>query len=271
MHNDEISIQNLYEEILNNRSELKHVIEACEARILLKLEEANRKITHLEEENACLKKQVEFLDRENRRNNIALFGLKKPQNSTINENYVCEELNRLLGTNLRESDICNIFPLPKTEKCPVRIKLCSHQQKREIFRNCFKLKGCRVSIANDLTVDQQREHNILRRHLTLTRLDNRKSVIRGNKLIVDNIIYSAEDLLKIDDPKETKIHKNTNSAPPTPNKPATSTETRENKAEETLKNNETLKKTASIKKTPTAVTQTHPIKYKTRSGSSSKK
>lgn len=269
MRNDEISLQNLYDEILNNRTEIRNIIEASEARLLLKLEEANRKILHLEEENLNLKNKVEFLDREIRRNNIAVFGLNKLQNSEINENFICKELNRVLGTNLRESDICNIFPLGKTEKCPVRIKLRNHQQKREIFKNCYKLKGCRLSITNDLTIEQQKQHSILRRHLTLTRLDNRKSIIRGNKLIVDNITYSVEDLLKVEEDKESKTRSNTNSAPPTPTRAAGAV-TQENKIEEASRNNDTHEKSLGNKNTPRQK-QIQTARYKTRSGSTSKK
>lgn len=61
---------------------------------------------------------------------MAVFGLNKSQNTVVNEYYVCEELNRVLEINLRESDICNIFPIGKTKKCSIRIKFRSQQQKK---------------------------------------------------------------------------------------------------------------------------------------------
>lgn len=73
-------------------------------------------------------------------------------------------------------------------------------QKRKIFNNSHKLKGTGVPVTKDLTIDQQKHRRILRRHLTLTRLDNRKSSIRRNKLIVDASVYKVE--------KNKEVHSN---------------------------------------------------------------
>lgn len=103
MRNDEISLQNLYEGILNNRTEIRNLIEASEARLLMKLEEANRKILKLEV-NLNLKNKAESLDRVISRNNVAVFGLEKPQNSAINYMKGIEQY-------------LQYFRLGKSEKC----------------------------------------------------------------------------------------------------------------------------------------------------------
>lgn len=57
-------------------------------------------------------------------------------------------------------------------------------------------------------------------------ISHRKSVIRGNKLIDDDVINNVEDLMKIDEAKEFKTHRNRNSDPPTP---SSTTRTQNNK------------------------------------------
>lgn len=269
----DINIQTVYEEVLKNRNEIRNFIEAVETRLLVKLEEVNRRVTNLEVENTLLKKQIEYLDRENRKNNIAIFGLNHRKDTQVNESFVCNELNRFLGVQLKETDIANVFPLGKTEKCPLKIKLVNYQKKNIIFKNCNKLKGTKISISNDLTIEQQKEYKILKKHLVLSKLDGHEnSKIRGNRLIVDETIYSIEDLKKIETADDV-IKVSTNSAPPTPSRSTTIERDNqpENKKEE-KKQNDTPKQTATgVKKTPTAVPPKVKSKYITRSGSTSKK
>lgn len=90
---NEISIQNLYDEIIENRTELRNIIEASEVRPYLNQRKQNRKISNITDKNLKLRNQLEFLDMQNRRNNLAIFGIEKPQNTSITENYICEKLN----------------------------------------------------------------------------------------------------------------------------------------------------------------------------------
>lgn len=73
--NDQLQI--LYNEIVNSKIELKTVIEASEARLLMTVESLNEKIRHLEKENQNLKSKVEILERNSKKNGILVFGLKK--------------------------------------------------------------------------------------------------------------------------------------------------------------------------------------------------
>lgn len=271
MESKDINIQTVYEEVLKNRSEIRNFIEAVETRLLIKLEEANRRVTNLETENSLLRKQIEQLDRENRKNNLAIFGLNQHKDTQINETFICKELNSYLGVSVKESDIANVLPSSKKENCPLRVKLINYQIKNLIFKNCHKLKGTKVSISNDLTLEQQKEHKILRKHLTLAKLDgHRNSKIRGNKLIVDETIYCLDDLKKIEEADETKATRN--SAPPTPSRPTINDSQRDNKRQEDKRINDSPKQnSAGKKKTPLANSSKSVTKYLTRSGSSSKK
>lgn len=93
--NGEINIQNLYDEILKNRNEFRNINEASKTR----LEEANRKIMLLENEN--LTKQNSIFDQ---RTPAKQYSLEK----NINEKCTCKKVNTLLGINLRDSAIANL-------------------------------------------------------------------------------------------------------------------------------------------------------------------
>ncbi|KAG5899001.1 hypothetical protein JTB14_001527 [Gonioctena quinquepunctata] len=124
-----------------------------------------------------------------------------------------EDLNEILGVELREGDVGDIYPLGKSINCPIKIEFNSNLKKKEVLTNCNKLKGRNISIANDLTHTQRSENKILRKHLFLAKQEGnyRDCYIRRDRLFVDGISYGVEDLEKEDYP-ETKH----NSAPSTP-------------------------------------------------------
>lgn len=53
------------------KAEFKSIIEASEARILLKIEDVKQRVSILEKENTNLKNKIESLERANRKNNIS--------------------------------------------------------------------------------------------------------------------------------------------------------------------------------------------------------
>lgn len=275
MSTDNINIQNVYDEVVRNRSEIRSFIEASESRLLLKIEEANQKILNLENENHHLKKQIEYLDRENRRNNLAIFGLNKPVNTDIDEDFICGELNKFLDIGLKTSDIANILPIGKKEACPIRIRITNYHKKKIIFKNCYKLKGTRISIANDLTGEQQTDQKILKKHLVLAKLGGKQNCkIRGSKLIVDDTVFDIEDLRKLEEGEQNEKTIR-NSAPPTSSRSTecrkpNNTITEEKKYNHIPKQVTTTPKSQQQNKTSAAVLPKQSSHYRTRSGSSTK-
>lgn len=212
-----ISLTSIHEAIIGIKNELKNAIEASEARVLLKLETVNKKVTKLEKENKQLKDKIEILERQHKRNNIIIFGINKPAHE-ISAEYICHEINSLLEINLVEEDISDVYPLGRTANRPIKVELLSQLKKKSIIRNCNKLKGKNVSIAHDLTLAQREEAKILRKHLLVAReTEENRCYIKGNKLIINNIPYTTRDLEQLQEVEEHTSKKETNSAPPTPN------------------------------------------------------
>lgn len=182
----------LLDEIRKNRTELKHYIEASETRVLMKIQELNEKVRILEKENLQLREQLELVERNNKKNSILIYGLELGENNTIVN--LCEKLTNLLEINLLPSDINDFYCLNVPKK-PIKLDFISNLKKREVFRNCKKLKGKNIGITNDLTFCQRQDYKILRHHLSIARQNKGiKSYIKGNRLIIGQDEYTIEEL-----------------------------------------------------------------------------
>lgn len=206
------AIKIIREEILNSRTEIKNCIVASEARLLLKIEDLKNSVANLERENSELKEELEHLKRAQNKKNIVVFGLKKKREEVVAE-ILCEDFRGLLGVNLHTSDFVDVYPLGKSDNCPIKIEFVSNIKKREVLKHCSRLKGTNISIAHDLTPTQRSENKILRKHLFLAKQEGsyKEYYIRRNKLIVDGVSYGVEDL-----EKDTTPVNQPNSAPSTP-------------------------------------------------------
>ncbi|KAG5867091.1 hypothetical protein JTB14_007101 [Gonioctena quinquepunctata] len=208
----QIWIQIIREEILNSRTEIKNCIVASEARFLLKIEDLKNTVANLERENSEIKEELEYLKRAQNKKNIVVFGLKKKREEVVAE-ILCEDLRDLLGVNLDTKDFVDVYPLGKSDVCPIKIEFVSNIKKREVLKHCSRLKGTNISIAHDLTLTKRSENKILRKHLYLAKQEgsHKEHYIRRNKLIVDGVSYGVDDLEK----DATSINQH-NSAPSTP-------------------------------------------------------
>lgn len=208
----EITLELVYEGILETRRDLKCFIDASEARTLLTLEELRQKLKKLEEENSELREKLEVLEKDTKKKNIVVFGLGNSREET-STGSLCQHLNKALGTSLEAGDISNYYFLGKSKNNPIKIEFVSQVTKTLLFKKVKKLKGTKISISNDLTKEQQRERKILIQYLKKERqIPENKSYIRGNKLYINDIPYTVNDLLNSQQVRTEKA----NSAPSTP-------------------------------------------------------
>lgn len=210
----ESNLERILNEMNQIKQELKNAINASETRLHLKIEESQERVRHLEIENIALKKKIEILERRQNSNNIVIFGLNKERNE-ITFDLIREKLKSLIQVDVNLLEIRDICCLGSRKNCPVKVEFVSNITKRHILSNCKKLTGTGISINNDLTYQQRQELAVLRRHLNIHRQNkNKKSFIRGNKLVVDNIEYTANQLIEIEEKEENQ--ERGNSAPSTP-------------------------------------------------------
>ncbi|CAG9821761.1 unnamed protein product [Phaedon cochleariae] len=264
----EITNKQLLEEIIRCNKDLKATIEAVEVRVTLKIEEIKHRLEKVEKENQELQTKIESLDRANRKNNIIIFGLEREKTEDLNSGEIIELLKNLSDINIVEADLNNFYRLGKTSKSPVKIEFISYLKKSLVLKNCKKLKGTRIHIADDLTLTQREEGKILRKHLFLAE-ENQEidCYIKNNKLYVNKKSFTAADLEATHGDYYTNQNK-PHSAPGTP-------VAKENPPVFQKPNSQNIEKTQDIPSTKSAVPKKTPKdtiieKPNTRKNSASK-
>uniref|UniRef100_A0A6P7G0P2 Uncharacterized protein LOC114336309 n=1 Tax=Diabrotica virgifera virgifera TaxID=50390 RepID=A0A6P7G0P2_DIAVI len=225
---------------------LKRSIEATETRIILNVEGLNKKVKDLEKENLELKSKLEKVERKSKENSIFIYGLELSK-AEISSKFICDSIKKLLGIDICFSDSNNFIWFKNYKNNPIKLELVSNTKKREILKNCHRLKGKNINITHDYTHKQREEQKILKYHLKLAReKSTTRSYIKGNKLFVDESSYSIEDLQDTGE----NLHQ-TNSEPNTPTIHKTfeaEIPVFEQKPIGTLKNQSKYIKSANIKK-----------------------
>ncbi|CAG9761274.1 unnamed protein product [Ceutorhynchus assimilis] len=149
-----------------------------------------------------IKKRCSFIEKKLRKNNIVIFGAKSQPQQTAGLLTSCVTLlNNLLGTNISEQDINNIYKIGKEENPPIVIEFISYLKKLTVYENkenLKKLKEHGITISNDLSPSEREEQKLLRKHLQIARTQNHETKILGNKLIIDNMEYTPQELKEIE-------------------------------------------------------------------------
>lgn len=172
-------------ELEKSKVELRKAIDFSEKNLLQKITELNIKIKTIEEENKDLKQKVEDLEKKNRINNLVISGLKKPRNGLLTPGFICDEINGRLNSDLKETEIKNLYFLGKSDAAPIKIELVSFFAKQAVLKQVKKLKGSGVFIANDATPQQRENYRNLKPYLVQFRASNKykNCFISNNKLI----------------------------------------------------------------------------------------
>lgn len=190
MSHSEVSNAELLREIKASRGELKGAIDASETRLLLKLEEATRKIRDLEKENENLRKSVDYFNRAARANNLIIRGLSIADGESVPV-AVVEKLGQLLGLGLTLADLNNAYMIGTAPQRMVKVEFISYLKRLEILKSGYKLKGTDIFINPDLTREERAENKILRDRLKVERAKGTKCYLRGRKLIIEEAVFPA--------------------------------------------------------------------------------
>lgn len=158
-----------------------------------------------------LKKRCINLERRIRQNNIIVFGAISLFTSQSLASDTILLLNNLLGVTLKTDDINNVYKIGKSENPPIIVEFVSFLKKKTLFENKDKLKELKqhgISITNDQSIEDRNNFKILRKHLKNAREQNLNAKIRGQKLLVEDEIYSIEDLDQLEKRSEKIGQKN---------------------------------------------------------------
>lgn len=209
------------------KEEIKREIITENNKILEQLNEHKKKFSYLESQFNSLEQRCMNFERLYRKNNIIIFGLKVNNTDNLLE-FTLQKLNELLGIAIVQADINNIFQLKSDRVPPIKVEFVSYLKKDIVLKNCNKLKGTKIFIAQDLPKEDREDQKILYSHLKLARSKQLVAKIRGKTLRINDEIYTLDKLKEIENKenfventskKETELEYSTsNSAPATPTK-----------------------------------------------------
>ncbi|KAG5895302.1 hypothetical protein JTB14_029135 [Gonioctena quinquepunctata] len=129
----EITIKQLMEEIIRNRTEIKNAIEVSDSRLLLTLEELKSRLSYLERENQAMKEGIEELKKSGKKNNVIIFGLSKKSEAPSCDT-ICQKINTLCSTSLTRRDINDHHFFGNDNTSPLKNLLNTYIIKKELLQ-----------------------------------------------------------------------------------------------------------------------------------------
>nr|CAI5870563.1 unnamed protein product [Callosobruchus analis] len=180
----------------NIKTEIKQDIQEIKienAKILERIKQQEEKIEQLEQTNKKLQQENLYLERATRKNNILVFGLEVNSKTAHLVDVVTEKLNNLLGINISQQDLRNLYVI-QTKEFPVKVEFISYYKKQEIFQNVYKLKNSKVFVVHDLCEKDRQTNKILQNHRKAAKAKNIPAKIIGDRLIVNGDTYTVDML-----------------------------------------------------------------------------
>ncbi|KAG5888376.1 hypothetical protein JTB14_031330 [Gonioctena quinquepunctata] len=192
--------------------------------IFAEVENIKAKVQNLEKENEQLKKRLSTIERKAIITNLVFYGKHEATNDRP-EN-LAEKIRELVLEKLKfpldKTDINNIFRLGKRSNYTrlILLSLTTYLKKQKILRNSHKLKGTKISVSGKLLEKELKERQISLEGLKEEKNNSQKATIRGNKLIVEENIYSAAKIQSILSNRDEEFPvistRQISSEPPTP-------------------------------------------------------
>lgn len=177
----------------NVKTEIKSEIKELVGDFTQRIESQEHKTLELELKFEELETRFVRLDRQLRKNNFVIFGMKFDTESDLKK-IIIEKLKDLLQIEIDTVDILDVFAI-KTKTDPlIKVILASFLKKKEVFSNLYKLKNSGISIADDLGDQERRERKILVSHMKEAKSNNLRSRIRGNKLEINGVLHTIDQL-----------------------------------------------------------------------------
>lgn len=169
-------------ELENGLSTMNQKQEALER----KLNEQATKITSLEEK----------LERDRKRNNIIVFNLNLPNKDDKDyDNAIISQLEQALNIDIPQREINYIKQIGKDPSGPTLISFTNWKMKRQILEGKYALKDkSNIIIKEDLPANIREKRKKLSKYWQQFKNEGIKSLIKLDKLIINNKSYSLEDL-----------------------------------------------------------------------------
>lgn len=169
------------------------------------LDEQNKKIEQLSNENEALKRDIKVqqkrLDSMYRQNNLVFNGLEESEEegSERLEVRILDVCNNVMGVELNSDEINRIrrIGLRGDRPRPVILSLLTNAKKYKLLQKSFKLKGSKIFLSEDLDKEEREiRQKLFSIKYYLKRELQTDAKIRRDGLIVGSEFVKYEDLLQ---------------------------------------------------------------------------
>lgn len=184
-------------------------------RMDIKLEPILAENKNLKSRVERLEKEIEYLKKEKRNNNIVIFGLKEENNSTIELLHTVLKIFREgLGISVEEWEVSKIHRIGKINKesdkaRPVLLSFVNSLKKNEIMKKKNLLKTNRIYISEDYPKEVIEIRKALQPKLIEARKKGHTAYINYDKLIIKDNKEIKKDKRK----REVSMSPQSNSQP----------------------------------------------------------
>lgn len=159
-------------------------------------------VSLIQKQNSELRKTVQSLDNKLRKNNIVIYGIDNSENESqaLLEKNICTFINSKLNVDVASNDIETCYRLGKNfdKPRPVLVRFCNYKIKSAIFGNVKNLKNSGFAISDDLTPHERGLRAKLIKYKNKASNMQLRCRIYKNKLVVEGISYSIDELANPD-------------------------------------------------------------------------
>lgn len=187
-------IQNLDLKVTNFQSQVNSFVDRIE-KIEFEQNEINNEIK-------VMKRSLSGLKNDNRINNLIIYNL--PECDNVNfyelEKKVVKFLQDVLKVEITLNDINYVRKLGRKDivSKPVLIKFVSLRKKLEVLKSAKNLKGSNMSINQDYSYEIRLIRKSLLPYLYKARSLQCRAFLRYDKLIINNVMYTLQQLTQLD-------------------------------------------------------------------------
>lgn len=141
------ALKETIKELLDNEDFISKLLEKVSEKIeLLQQKVEDYEVKHLE-----LETKIEILQQNEKLRNICIYGMQEEVNEKLNDK-VFRLFNEKMKVEINSADILKCFRVGKktTKERPVIVIFDRQSTRNTVLRNCGKLQGTKIAVAEDL-------------------------------------------------------------------------------------------------------------------------